>query len=131
MLGVINNYQLPSVGGDKTFNTIGHKMVTSFSTNEKLSPPIPNILASIFLFDHETGKLRSIVEGTEITAWRTAACSLVATKYLYFNRIDDATRASVLAIAGCGVQVRILHQTTKTVIDKCESLGKNSCNRNV
>ncbi|XP_037043791.1 ketimine reductase mu-crystallin [Bradysia coprophila] len=107
MLGVINNYQLPSVGGSKTFNTIGHKMVTSFPKNEQLEPPLPNILASIFLFDTETGRLRSIVEGTEITTWRTAACSLVATKYLYFNRIDDPTTTSVLTIVGCGVQGRI------------------------
>ncbi len=106
MLGVINNYKLPSIDENKTFDTIGHKMVTSFESNQQLQPPLPTILASIFLFDSVTGKLRSIVEGTEITSWRTAACSLVSTKYLYFDRIADPTANSVLAIVGCGVQVK-------------------------
>lgn len=106
MLGVISNYKLPSIDENKTFDTIGHKMVTYFGKNPQLQPPLPTILATIFLFDNVTGKLESIVEGTEITTWRTAACSLVSTKYLYFNRIADPTIDSVLAIVGCGVQVR-------------------------
>lgn len=106
MLGVINNYKLPSIDERKSFDTIGHKMVTSFENNQHLEPALPSILASIFLFDTVTGKLQSIVEGTEITSWRTAACSLVSTKYLYFNRIASQTTDSVLAIVGCGVQVR-------------------------
>lgn len=106
MLGVINNYKLPSVDETKTFDTIGHKLVTYFETNQQLQPPQPTILASIFLFDSVTGKLRSIIEGTEITSWRTAACSLVSTKYLYIDRMADPTANSILAIVGCGVQVR-------------------------
>lgn len=106
MLGVINNYKLASIDESKTFDTIGHKLVTLFEKNQELEPPLPTILASILLFDHATGKLESIIEGTEITTWRTAACSLVSTKYLYFNRISDTTTDSVLAVVGCGVQVR-------------------------
>lgn len=105
MLGVINNYKLPSIDERKTFDTIGHKLVTYFEKNAQLQPPLPTILASISLFDNVTGKLQSIIEGTEITTWRTAACSLVSTKYLYFDRIADRTVDSVLAIVGCGVQV--------------------------
>lgn len=106
MLGVINNYKLPSIDEHKTFDTIGHKMVTYFGKNQQLEPPLPTILASIFLYDTVTGKLNSIIEGTEITSWRTAACSIVSTKYLYFNRTLDPTIDSVLAIVGCGVQVK-------------------------
>lgn len=106
MLGVINNYKLESIDANRTFDTIGHKLVTYFENNQQLEPPLPTILASIFLYDTVTGKLQSIIEGTEITSWRTAACSLVSTKYLYFNRIGNAVLATNLAIVGCGVQVR-------------------------
>lgn len=62
-------------------------------------------MANILLLDENTGALKAIVEGTEITAWRTAAASLVATQYLYNQRPDvENTKASV-AIVGCGVQV--------------------------
>lgn len=106
MLGVISNYKLPSIDEHRTFDTIGHKLVTYFEKNQRLEPPVPTILASIFLFDNVTGKLQSIIEGTEITSWRTAACSLVSTNYLYFNRIAaNPTSDSSLAIVGCGVQV--------------------------
>lgn len=136
MLGVINNYRLPSVDQIRTFHTIGHKMVTYFESNQRIDPPIPNILASILLFDTVTGKLQSIVEGTEITTWRTAACSLVATKYLYYDRIDDPTADRELAVLGCGVQVSensirscVPQSYKKTPI--CFSEGTNSCHRNV
>ncbi|KAJ6641055.1 Ketimine reductase mu-crystallin [Pseudolycoriella hygida] len=107
MLAVLNNYKLSSIDEHKTFHTIGQKLVTYFQDNVNLQPPVPTTLATICLFDNVTGKLRSIIEGTEITSWRTAASSLVATKYLYFNRIDKTTADSVLAIIGCGVQGRI------------------------
>lgn len=107
MLGVINNYKLASIDEHKTFDTLGHKLVTYFGKNGELQPPLPNILATIFLFDTVTGQLQSIIEGTEVTTWRTAACSMVSTKYLYFDRIENPTRETVLAIIGCGVQVKI------------------------
>lgn len=72
---------------------------------------LPNIMGNIFLFNTNTGQLEHILEAIEITAWRTAAASLVATKYLYFNRLLNNNlneRDNVhtnLSILGCSVQV--------------------------
>lgn len=61
-------------------------------------------MANIVLVDANTGELKAIIEATEITAWRTAAASIVATKHLYFNR-QSSQVPKTLAILGCGVQV--------------------------
>ena len=60
---------------------------------------LPTVLATIVLFDPETGAPISIMDGTGITAMRTAAASGVATKHL--ARKD----ARVLGIIGAGYQV--------------------------
>lgn len=108
MPGYIGNYSMDLTSNNNVFNTLACKLVTSFPANEKLSPPISSILGTIFLFDTTTGKLYGILEATAITAWRTAAASLVSTKHLYFNRHPEKTVQNThLAIIGCGVQGRI------------------------
>lgn len=103
MPGFAGNYSL----GGAQHSTLACKLVTSFSGNSKLTPPLPNVLATIFLFDSDTGRLKAIVEGTEITAWRTAAVSLVATKHLFYNRRRALGSGNdyTLAICGTGTQV--------------------------
>lgn len=110
MPGFIGNYKLPSTGGtEKVYSSLGCKLVTSFESNADRDPPLPAIMATITLMNPETGRLEALVEGTEITTWRTAAASLVATKYLYFNRpsIKSSADGRVLSIVGCGVQGEI------------------------
>lgn len=102
MPGYIRNYTLPSISTDK-ISTLACKLVTSFRGNSQLSPPLPNILANIFVLNSQTGELKAVVAGTEITAWRTAAASIVSTDYLSPAGDGDVNR--VLAIVGCGVQV--------------------------
>lgn len=109
MPGFIGNYTLsPEIRSDsKHFKTLACKLVTSFSQNEKLPKPLPNIMATICLFDTLNGRLKCILEATEITAWRTAAASLVATQYLYFSRPNIQKDVGItLSIIGCGVQVK-------------------------
>lgn len=107
MPGFIGNYRLPITTPDhptKVFNSLGCKLVTVFPKNAEANPPKPKIMANIVLVDANTGELKAIIEATEITAWRTAAASIVATKHLYFNR-QSAQVPKTLAILGCGVQV--------------------------
>ena len=54
----------------------------------------------MLLFDGETGQLRALLDGSAVTAIRTAAVSAVATRAL--ARPD----AKELAILGAGVQAR-------------------------
>lgn len=116
MPGFVGNYPLRSVTGDERHSTLACKLVTSFGGNSKLNPPLPTIIATILLFDANTGRVKAVVEGTEITAWRTAAVSLVATKYLYYNSRRQSARSDyTLAICGTGTQV-------------CQLLSEKLCN---
>lgn len=108
MPGFVGNYTLSTVTGDERHSTLACKLVTSFGGNSKLNPPLPSILATILMFDSNSGGLKAVIEATEITAWRTAAVSLVATKHLYHSsrRVNpNASATATLAICGTGTQV--------------------------
>uniref|UniRef100_A0A1A9Z9S9 Ketimine reductase mu-crystallin n=1 Tax=Glossina pallidipes TaxID=7398 RepID=A0A1A9Z9S9_GLOPL len=108
MPGYVGNYKALNAKTNDQLpcsSTLACKVVTSFTNNQNLQPPLPNILANILLFDVNTGELQCIMEGTQITAWRTAAASIVATKYLYMKRFPQGFQTPIkLAIIGCGVQ---------------------------
>lgn len=87
LLGAMPAY-LPSAG-------LGAKLVSLFPKNRA---PIPTHQAAIVLFDGDTGMVTAVMDGTYITAMRTAAAAALATKLL--ARAD----AKVLAILGTGVQ---------------------------
>lgn len=74
------------------------KLVSVFPGNH--AQGLPSHQALIALFDPETGAPLAILDGTEITAARTAAVSALATRLL--ARED----ARVLAVLGTGVQAR-------------------------
>jgi alanine dehydrogenase len=88
LLGAMPAY-LPSAG-------LGCKLVTLFPHNADR----PTHQAAIVLFDPENGSPVALIDGTYITATRTAAAAALAARLL--ARAD----ASVLAIIGTGVQAR-------------------------
>jgi alanine dehydrogenase len=77
---------------------LGMKVVTYFQDNPKSG--LPAILANIMLFSAETGKMIATMDGSYITAIRTACASAVATKAL------ANPQTPVLGILGAGVQAR-------------------------
>jgi alanine dehydrogenase len=77
---------------------LGMKIVTYFQENPKKN--LPAILATIFLFGAETGKIIATMDGSYITAIRTACASAMATESL------ANARTPVLGILGAGVQAR-------------------------
>jgi ornithine cyclodeaminase len=77
---------------------LGTKLVSVYHSN--LAQGLPSHLATIALFDPDTGALRALVDGRYITEARTAAASAAATRHL--ARAD----ARVLAVFGSGVQAR-------------------------
>jgi alanine dehydrogenase len=77
---------------------MGAKLVTVFGDN--LAKGLPSHLATILLFDPETGALAAVMDGRYITEARTAAVSAVSAKAL------ARTDAARLAILGTGVQAR-------------------------
>lgn len=78
--------------------SLGMKVVTYFQNNPKHD--LPAILAAIMLFSAESGKLIAVMDGSYITAIRTAGASALATQAL-----ANPGRAT-LGILGAGVQAR-------------------------
>lgn len=97
-----NGFLVTMPGLSERSKVLGCKLVTSFLDNPTKFN-MPNIMASVALFDPDTGKLKAVLEGTSITEYRTAAASVVAAKYLWKNSGADAT----LAVCGSGRQGRI------------------------
>jgi alanine dehydrogenase len=89
MLGAMPGW-VPSSGVLET------KLVSLFPGNA--GSHVPTHQAVIVVFDPETGSPSAMLDGTEITAQRTAAGSALATKLL------ARTDASILAVLGTGVQ---------------------------
>ena len=77
---------------------LGMKVVTYFQNNPK--EDLPAILATIMLFSAETGQLMAVMDGSFITAIRTACASAMATKVL------ANPQTPLLGICGAGVQAR-------------------------
>jgi ornithine cyclodeaminase len=77
---------------------VGAKLVTVYQRNHERG--LPSHLASIVLFDPETGALQALLDGRYITEARTAAVSAVSVRHL------ANPGAHVLAIIGSGVQAR-------------------------
>lgn len=78
------------------FDVSGVKVISIFPENT--DSPYDAHQGAVLLFEPEYGRLCAIIDGTEVTAIRTAAVSAVATRSL--ARSD----ASDLAILGSGVQ---------------------------
>ena len=77
---------------------LGMKVVTYFHNNPKQN--LPSILATIMLFSAESGKMIAVMDGSYITAIRTACASAMASKVL------SNPSASELGILGAGVQAK-------------------------
>lgn len=97
---------LPQIGGRITSmpgflsddKALAMKIITYFQENPKQN--LPAILGTILLFSAETGRLIAIMDGSYITAIRTACASAMATKAL------ANPQTPVLGMLGAGVQAR-------------------------
>lgn len=79
-------------------DTMGIKTVTVFPGNA--GTEFDSHQGTVMLFDATNGRLKAVIDATEITAIRTAAASAVATDVL------SRKGSSVLAVLGAGVQGR-------------------------
>jgi ornithine cyclodeaminase len=77
---------------------LASKLVSVFPENPALG--LPSHQALVVVFDPHTGSPRALLDGTTITALRTAAGSALATRLL------AGPDACILAIVGTGVQAR-------------------------
>jgi alanine dehydrogenase len=91
LMGLMPSY----LGG---IQSVGVKVIAAFPSN--YGTEYDTHQGVVLLFDTRQGLLRAIVDGTAITAIRTAAVSGVATKFLAREEASD------LAIIGAGTQAR-------------------------
>lgn len=85
----------------------GAKVLSVYPDN--FSRGLPSHRGAILLFDRDSGTPVALVDGGELTGWRTAAASAVATRAL--SRAD----ASTLAVFGYGEQARRHIETISSV----------------
>ena len=87
--------------------TVSVKLV-GYNPHNPAAYQLPTVLSTICAFDVATGHLRTLVDGTFVTAVRTGAASAVASRIL----ADPESR--VLGLVGCGAQaVTQLHALTR------------------
>ena len=84
----------------------GSKLVTSFPAN--IGGALPAVQAVVVLFDHAVGSPLAVMDGTEITYWRTAADSGLGAKYL------APANPETLLIVGAGAMSRWLPRSHRT-----------------
>jgi alanine dehydrogenase len=84
---------MPAWTGDRTF--IGCKLLTVFPDNATRGKP--SVYGSYVLLSGASGEPLAVMDGRELTAWRTAAASALAATYL------ASAHASHLVMIGAGV----------------------------
>lgn len=78
-------------------DTLATKVITCYPDNSTL----PSIQGVVLLFHAASGALKCVMDAVEITAYRTAAASAVATKYL------ASKNPKILAVLGAGTQAKV------------------------
>ncbi len=108
--------ELPEYNGDframpAAFNeSAGVKWVNVHPDNEK-KHHLPTVLATIIYSDPHNGYPLAVMDGTNITDYRTGAAAAVATRYLARN--DSST----LGLIGCGAQARTQLMAIREIVD--------------
>jgi ornithine cyclodeaminase/alanine dehydrogenase len=92
------NAILPMTATIPSLGAAGLKLLSIFPTNAERSLPVLN--AAVMLVDPQTGRCDALLEGGVLTAFRTAAASAVATRFL--AREDVST----LGLIGAGIEAR-------------------------
>ncbi len=95
----------------------GVKAATVVPGNPEKSPSLPSVHAQIMLFDPNSGELTALVDGTEVTSWKTAGDSALGCDIL--ARPDVGTMLMVGAGSMAGPLIRAhlsVRPNIKTVI---------------
>lgn len=85
-------------GEVKSPRTLGLKLGTIFQDNDEVG--VPRTLATMLLFEPETGMLSAIVDGTHISHYRTGAIGAVGARYLSTDTVES------IGVIGSSTQAR-------------------------
>lgn len=101
------------IGGD--YNIAGMKWISSFPGNIKHN--IERASAAIFLNEMSMGRITAVLEGSIISAKRTAASAALAAKYLHADKND-----LFIGLVGCGRINKEILLFVKNVIKKIKKV---------
>ncbi|MBU4528450.1 MAG: ornithine cyclodeaminase [Hoeflea sp.] len=92
----------------------GVKAVTIYPDNPSAQPPRPSVQGQVLLFDEAQGHVVAVLEGVDLTAWKTAGDSALGSSCL--SRMDIRT----MLMLGAGSMARPLidaHRTVRPSLD--------------
>jgi ornithine cyclodeaminase/alanine dehydrogenase-like protein (mu-crystallin family) len=94
---------------------IAVKMGTIFPGNPSLPEPRPAVQAVITAFDGVDGTPVALIDGTELTYWKTAASSALAADFL---ARPDATTLLMVGAGGLAPYLAMAHRAVRPTIDR-------------
>ena len=100
----------------------GVKAVTIYPDNPSLAPPRPSVQGQVLLFDEAQGHVVAVLEGVDLTAWKTAGDSALGSSCL--SRLDVRT----MLMVGAGSMARPLidaHRTVRPTLDRVLVWNRN------
>ena len=89
---------------------VGCKVVSVYPDNAKLGKP--SVYGSYLLMSGETGEPLALIDGTALTAWRTAAASALAARYL---ARDDASHLVMVGAGALSSHLIRAHSTVRPI----------------
>lgn len=93
----------------------GTKAVTIYPGNPALTPPLPSVQGQVLLFDEARGHVTAVLEGVDLTAWKTAGDSALGADCLARRDV----RTMVMVGAGAMAQPLIeAHRTVRPSIER-------------
>jgi len=101
----------------------GVKAVTIYPDNPTATPPRPSVQGQVLLFDEARGHVVAVLEGVDLTAWKTAGDSALGSACL--SRQDVAT----MLMVGAGAMARPLieaHRSVRPSIDRVMIWNRNA-----
>jgi ornithine cyclodeaminase len=89
---------------------IGHKLINVFPDNAGSGKPA--VLGSYVLMSGDTGETLAVMDGAALTAWRTAAASALAARYL---ARDDAAHLVMIGAGALAPHLVRAHRTVRPI----------------
>lgn len=93
----------------------GTKAVTIYPDNPSQNPPLPSVQGQVLLFDEARGDVVAVLEGVDLTAWKTAGDSALGADCLARKDIRTMLMVGAGAMAG---QLIAAHRTVRPGIDR-------------
>lgn len=128
---IMERVLLSETGTDNSFlvwhawapgSMIAVKMGTIFPGNPSLDPPLPAVQAVITAFDGRDGSPKALIDGTELTYWKTAASSALGADYL---ARQDVHTLLMVGAGGLAPYLAMAHRAIRPSIERVIVWNRN------